>query len=625
MNVISTIKFPKVTNAAALYMQCNENVEVVEPGKMVAFKSGGKLSLNTYFNSLFEAFYTRYTSLRSLYFLLTLEGDFRVEAYREWYGNDDREQVTSETFEQCQPGTPITFQLPDLIEGDRAGRIYIELTCLSEQGQFLAGSLMTEQPKHQDVSLAIVCCTFKKETYIRNTVDAVLQNESLGNQKLKVFVVDNGQTLAPEDFSDARVQLIPNRNVGGSGGFTRGIIEALDEADYTHLVCMDDDVELEGESIQKLISFYEYADTDMAISGAMLDLCKRYVLYEAGATHARKWFKDGFDPFELTPQKHKLDLRESASLNALLSEEKIDYGGFWFFAFPKKFVDEIGLPMPFFIKIDDIEFGLRISQTLQKKIIAFPAIAVWHEPFYLKFPVWDTYYYFRNYLIAHATLGSLTYWEAIADISKRIFYTLLFFDYNSSRMLVKAFEDFFKGPDFIRNTDPVALHSEILKLSKHHQNLTIKQNYLLADEFIYSQKARFFQKIGSLLTLNGHFLPDFMLKDEPAYVYLAPDRPGQRSRALAHKRVSLFKELAASLYEYEMDKKAGFSILRDWLKLVISNGARWSDTRKAWKDAAPEFTSTPFWKQYLKMGSGEVSEKKATSSVEVGLADSLSR
>jgi len=53
------------------------------------------------------------------------------------------------------------------------------------------------------------------------------------------------------------VQLIPNKNVGGSGGFARGLVEALQE--YLPILFMDDDIELDSESIYRLFSLYEYA------------------------------------------------------------------------------------------------------------------------------------------------------------------------------------------------------------------------------------------------------------------------------------------------------------------------------------------------------------------------------
>jgi len=42
----------------------------------------------------------------------------------------------------------------------------------------------------------------------------------------------------------------------------------------------------------------------------------------------------------------------------------------------------------------------------------------------------------------------------------------LVFDYNFAEMIVKAFEDYVKGPGFIKSNDPEVLHSNILELSK---------------------------------------------------------------------------------------------------------------------------------------------------------------
>lgn len=44
--------------------------------------------------------------------------------------------------------------------------------------------------------------------------------------KITVFVVDNRRTLNENSINYDYVGLIPNRNMGGSGGFTKGIIES---------------------------------------------------------------------------------------------------------------------------------------------------------------------------------------------------------------------------------------------------------------------------------------------------------------------------------------------------------------------------------------------------------------
>ena len=56
-----------------------------------------------------------------------------------------------------------------------------------------------------------------------------------------MFVVDNGRTLDAEGLSDDLITVIPNENVGGAGGFARGMIAALEsDEDFTHVLLMDD-------------------------------------------------------------------------------------------------------------------------------------------------------------------------------------------------------------------------------------------------------------------------------------------------------------------------------------------------------------------------------------------------
>jgi len=162
--------------------------------------------------------------------------------------------------------------------------------------------------------------------------------------------------------------------VGGSDGFTTGMVTALDSNTYTHLLLMDDALELATESIYRLFSIYEYAKEDFAIAGSMLDLYKKHVLYEAGAAYDKDPQSFEPAPFRVAPLKHNLELQKTDSLNSLLAEDDVDYGGFWFFALPTQFVQELGFLLPFFIKMDDMEFGLRIKRQLGKKIVHFPLL-----------------------------------------------------------------------------------------------------------------------------------------------------------------------------------------------------------------------------------------------------------
>jgi galactofuranosylgalactofuranosylrhamnosyl-N-acetylglucosaminyl-diphospho-decaprenol beta-1,5/1,6-galactofuranosyltransferase len=192
------------------------------------------------------------------------------------------------------------------------------------------------------------------------------------------------------------------------------------------------------------------------------------MLYEAGATYNEDSKTRGFAPGSLTAVNNNIELRNANSLNRLLTEENIDYGGFWFFSFSKEVVDKIKLPLPLFIKIDDVEFCLRIKH-LGSKILAFPSIAVWHTPASAKNLNWETYYYTRNDLITYAIHFDLKYMDTVKHFTKVILQSLSRFDYNYVELLIKAFEDYIKGPNFIKNSEPEILHINILKLSQSYK------------------------------------------------------------------------------------------------------------------------------------------------------------
>ncbi len=600
MHLLGRIKLPKSVDVSKLYVQCNEGASINyhEGEKEIVLRQGGIISSNSYFNAFYEQYYVKYTNLQSIYYLLKLEGDFQVSVYREVYGGNNRDLISIENFDKCQSDY-VKVLLPELIQTETAGRIYLEIMCSSEHGLFKEGLIATEQDKIREVSLGIITCTFKKEAYIRNTLNTILQDNLLQNKDLKIFVVDNGRTLNEDDLKDPRVQLIPNRNVGGSGGFTRGLIEALQSNSLTHFLLMDDDIELDSECIYRLFSLYEYANFDFAVAGTMLDLYKKHIVYEAGAAYGKAPKTMGFDPFSLVPLKNNLDLENTTSLNLFLLEESVDYGGFWFFSFPRKVVEKIGLLMPFFIKVDDVEFGLRIKESFGS-IVAFPSIAVWHEPFYAKSPSWDTYYHYRNDLITHAIHGSLGYINTVKYITKALIFSLLFFDYNSAEMLVKAFEDYVKGPGFLKNMkEPDLWHFNILKLSKSYDTQKVQQNYLPQNQFEPKPRSGILNQIASLLTLNGHLLPNFLTSDDEVFIWHGSGNPGQLSRAFAKKKVIIFNEEKSSLFENEIDKLAGIKLFTRWLKVAARNSINWSSISTEWKNASTELISTRFWQQYL--------------------------
>ncbi len=612
MNVISRIQFPRTPETSNLYINCNEfaSLDFHTKHTDIVLIKNGFLSLNTYFNSFYEKFYAKYTELSELYYLLMLEGDFQVYLYREQHSRENRELVHTESFKNCQPSEPVKISLPSSWRSDDAGRLYLEIICLSERGSFIKGFLATNQPKIREVSLGIITCTFRKEDFVKKTVSVILEDDVLSEKNFKVFVVDNGKTLKEDEFEHQNVQLFYNKNVGGAGGFTRGLIQALQENIYTHFLFMDDDIELESESIHRLFTLYEYANQDFAISGSMLDLYKKYELYEAGALFGKWSDSDGRiqdNPFSLLALKSNINLKKN--FNSILVEDRPDYGGFWFLSFSLKTLNETGLPMPFFIRADDVEFGLRITRYISKTIVAFPGIAVWHEPFYAKSLSWINYYDCRNYLITHSIYDSVKYLDVVKFLTKSILHKIFLFDYNSAGMILKGFEDYMKGPVLINNSDAETLHTDVLAQAKNYKNQNL-QTSLSKDEqnstFSYKNNVEpTFKTIMSILTLNGHLIPNFLLSGDDVLYYVTSDYSDRWTKVFGKKRVVILMEGNNNVYQYEMSHPSGIGILIRWLKLITNSYIRWSSVSSEWKRSFKHFTSNEFWSDYL-----QINEKK---------------
>jgi len=610
MHIVGRTRLPKSAEVANLYLQYSDKTTINYSAETleVVLDRQGVISTNSYFNSLYESFYAKYTTLDRIFYLLKLEGSFQVSVYRELYGSDSRILISKEKFFNCQLNETVKVQLPELQQWEvTKGRMYFELECLSDRGRFQESLLVTSQTPEREVSLAIVACTFKKEAFIKRTVKAILQDRLLQAKSMQIFVVDNGSTLSTTDFGDdRRTKLISQRNIGGSGGFTRGIVEALSCARYSHILLLDDDIELESESIYRVIALNEYAKGNLVIAGSMLDLFERDRLYEAGALYNKAAQTKEFKAFNIVRLKHNIKLQNVSNLNLLIEPENIDSAGFYFFCVSRNIFESVGLLLPLFLKVDDTEFCLRVQAKFgSETIVAFPGIAVWHEPFFAKYSIWD-YYYYRNDLIAQAIHGTLRYADAIAHFTKAIFSSLLVFDYKKACMVIQAFEDYLQGAKIIKNADPEQWHSQIAKLERSYQTQNI-QHHNLPSQRQTNRKATasLMEKIVSFLTLNGHFLPNFFTQDEDVLLWQTAEHADRRSRAFRKKRVLIFKEGGQCLYRNELDKSAGIKLIIRWISIAIKSRFKWSIVMTEWQQAAGELTSLSFWRQYLNLEKSE--------------------
>lgn len=424
-----------------------------EPGSVV-IPDATQLTFDRYHSAFYESWWHEFGTMRDYALRLGLRGTATVAVYRQ---SADREVhlVERRTIEATEP-TVVEFSLTTDGVAGGPGRVWFTLDTDGPVQLFEAG-WHTDQVPVRDVALNVVFCTFNREDYLAQVLADIERAPEVVDLLHRVTVVNQGRpfdvdSLGGSHWSDAfvdRIAIIEQDNLGGCGGFSRGMLETLRDPEATHVVLLDDDIRIDPDSLRRARAFLAFAHDDVAVGGHMLNLDRPTELYESGAD---------IHPGSLEPRpiNHGLPLGEDGVLDALLDPRTCNYNGWWFFAVSTAMLDRHGMPMPCFIRGDDIEFGLRLERQ-GSRTVPVPGIAVWHEPFYLKLGGWQLYFEVRNRL-AMATVHGMGDWKAFrTSFTKTFVRDLVLSRYHSCAFMLEAIDDYLSGPDACFTTTPDAL------------------------------------------------------------------------------------------------------------------------------------------------------------------------
>ena len=461
----------------------------LEPKKEVVIDSAH--SFDSYHNSFFITYWSQHTSLQSASLKLSAKGEGVLRLVCNENGNVTtlkEVQVKSNSYENID----IRFN----ITNSEASRIYLK--AIPELSENITiennASWNTDQAPEKDIKLAVIMCTFNKQEYIHKNIELLINNEAFQNSDIEFFIIDNASNLNLEETD--KFHYFKQGNFGGAGGFTRGLIEARAMNKFTHYQFMDDDILLDPDMILRAKSFLSFQKEDVAFSGAMLCMNDKNRIWEAGANypHPSK---------NLTPSPCMFNSILNKDLLTKISRPyEFDYGGWWFFTFSEKIVKKVGLPYPFFIRGDDVEYSLRLKKN-NFKIVNLPGVCVWHETFFGKTAYWLQYYNLRNYLLL--SLEHLSWRKCIKIIGKLylgIFSDLFFFHYQGARIKNKAILDLQLCFLRIHELSTPEHQEKLLKSLKHY-----KDNNVNIEKSENIEKGNILDVIFKLITFNFHFFP----------------------------------------------------------------------------------------------------------------------
>ena len=269
-------------------------------------------------------------------------------------------------------------------------------------------------------------------------------------------VRDEPGFAAAEAALGGRLRIIDQPNLGGSGGYARVMYEALATPETQQILFMDDDILLEPDSVLRAVAFSRFAREPMLVGGQMLSLQARSQLSTMGEVVDRHKFLWRNAP--QTEPHHDLAERTLRTTPWLHRRVDVDYNAWWMCLIPRVVAEDLGLPLPLFIKWDDAEYGLR-ARGRGYRTATVPGIAIWHMSFLEKDDTsdWQAYFHYRNRLVAAAMHGPDDPKALLTDILKRTVRHLMLMEYSAVALQHMALRDFLAGPEALFPSLPTVL------------------------------------------------------------------------------------------------------------------------------------------------------------------------
>ncbi|MFD7652374.1 glycosyltransferase [Actinosynnema sp. NPDC059797] len=460
-----------------LYLDEPDNVHAhVSSRRSVTVPSSAKVSFASYFNAFPASYWKRWTVVEEVVLRLRVRGGGRLDVYRS-KPNGDMVHLDGRPVRTGGQWEDVEFRI-SLKPFEDGGWIWFDVFTDDSTLEIGEAAWTTDQVLPEQ-KVAIGMTTMRP-------VDAVIALRALGEDPQvlavvqKVFVADQGAVKVrdTEGYAEAvallgdKLEVIEQDNLGGSGGFTRGLYEAIEHTDVDQIMLMDDDIRLEPDAVLRSNAFARAAAQPVIVGSHMLNLQARARLHSMGEVVDLASCFWRAAPGAVTDHDFgEESLRETAKLHLRINAT---YNGWWMCLFPREVVQRTGYPLPLFIKWDDAEYSLRALEN-GYPTISLPGSAVWHMPWTDKNDAtdWQAYFHTRNRLIMAALHSPYDIRSTLVKQGMKLSLRhLLSMEYSTVAVQQKAIEDFLDGPAKLFDSLRTAL-PDIQRLRKTYSDAQV--------------------------------------------------------------------------------------------------------------------------------------------------------
>lgn len=437
----------------------------VDSRRSITVYPGRHISLCTFFNAFPAGYWRRWTRVDAVRFTALARGKGSVTLFRST-GRGLFSPVSTVEVDSPDRATTVAVTIPmtGLVDGgyfwfDAQAGPHDELTV--EDAEWDVPRSARTATRDGDTTLSITITTFNRAPYCHNQLKAIAADTDLRMRLDTIYCVDQGTDLVQDQpgFADTartlgkQLTYLRQANLGGSGGYSRGMYETLQAGSSDYVQLLDDDAISEPEAILRAVQFADYTRKPTIVGGGMLHLDNRTILYTQGERFNRRtwWYGNTMD-LEYNHDFAASPLRDSPERHRRIDT---DFNGWWMCLIPVAIIREIGLALPVFIKFDDTEYSLRAREH-GYPTVCLPGVAVWHQAWHDKDPArtWEEYFFQRNRWIC-ALLHA-------RKPSRRFMFEMLYGDVNVGLKLIYSalklrhmgLRDIMRGPAYIVDSMP---------------------------------------------------------------------------------------------------------------------------------------------------------------------------
>ncbi len=585
MTTLQRLLLPKLDLCpqSEMYLNCVDRSWFSYATGDVRLLRGASVRFDTYFNAFSVGKWRRHSQVDRVVWRFEAQGDFEAEVVLNEAHHASR--VVAAAAYRSEGRAWFELEPPPLAElGD--GQLYLKIRGLGPETVVFAGSVTTDDQPARDVRLGVVITTYNRPDYIgRNLVrlGEALKEEPGYADRLEILVVDNGANLDVALPATLPITVLPNKNLGGAGGFARGLMHFRDGGEVTHVLFMDDDISFEPEVVFRTMELLSYArDPQLCLAGAMLMEEEPYVQFESGASFRSESVRP------LRAIGSHVDLREWRNLVDNDVERPAGYGAWWYYAFPLALAE--ANPLPVFIRGDDICFGLRHTG---QHTVTMNGIGVWHQNFAQKNGPAAFYYESRNLSLV-SVLASDRF-SAFHLARRFVCHTTrmaLAMKYDTASADIDGMRQFLAGPEAWLALDHEQVNRDI---REHAGERPAPLDRASLGVPAFKPRWPAVTLVGgalSTLVLSGHALPARLCRRPPVGLELAAWSP---LGVLRREEVVYRYEATGEGFVARRDRRRFFALMDEMARTAAQIPGQFDRLKREYRAAYPTLTGDDYW------------------------------